>query len=98
MEGSTQAPHIHASNLTASFYNPLMVSLFSYSRVHTNDYNMHLDVAANTKIHTKIYNHSSECSFNSMPHETETMHRDPTTTQRCMFSNTAKETIVFRTV
>lgn len=59
-----------------------MVSLFSYSHIHANDYNMHLDVAPNTKIHRKIYNHSSECSINSMPREAKTMHRDPITTER----------------
>lgn len=78
MKGSTQAPHLHAANL---FYFTILSRCHS-SHVHANDYNMHLDVALNTIIHAKIYNHSSECSINSMPHETKTMHRDPTTTQR----------------
>lgn len=78
MKGSTQAPHLHAANL---FYFTILSRCHS-SHVHANDYNMHLDVALNTIIHTKIYNHSSECSINSMPHETKTMHGDPTTTER----------------
>lgn len=37
MKGKTQAPHIHAANPTALFYNPHTVSLFSYAGVHVND-------------------------------------------------------------